>query len=146
VRILLDTEVWLWALASPERLGREATGLLEDLRHPLSLSAASLWEIAIKYSLGKLELPGEPSKFVPSRLAEMSIGTLPIAGGHALRVADLPPHHGDPFDRLLVAQAQLERMPMLTADPQLLLYDVETIWAARDPAPRVRRRPSRRRR
>ena len=146
MRILLDTEVWLWALASPERFGRHATTLLEELRHPLFLSAASLWEIAIKYSLGKLELPGEPSEFVPARLVEMRIDTLPIAGGHALGVADLPPHHGDSFDRLLVAQAQHERMALLTADPQLLLYDVETIWAARDPAPRVRRRPSRRRR
>jgi prevent-host-death family protein len=106
------------------------------------LSAASAWEIAIKVGLGKLKLPEPPARYVPARLAEQGMDALPIDHGHALRVAELPDHHADPFDRLLVAQAQLERMTLMTADPQLLAYEVDTLWAAEaePPAPRRRRR------
>jgi len=108
-RTLVDTECWLWWHLDPERLGPEAMALLEERRSPLLLSAASSWEIAIKVGLGKLELPVPPERFVPEQMAEDGIDPLPIEHAHALRVARLPPHHSDPFDRLLVAQAQLER-------------------------------------
>jgi PIN domain nuclease of toxin-antitoxin system len=144
VRILVDTECWLWALSAPERLGRQAEGLLEEHRYPLFVSAASLWEVAIKYGTKKVHLPAAPQEFLPAWFADMGIDALPIAARHALHVASLPPLHNDPFDRLLVAQAQLERLTLLTADAQLLLYDVETMWAGREPPPRVHRPRSRR--
>ena len=141
-RTLVDTECWLWWHLDPERLGPEAMALLEERRSPLLLSAASSWEIAIKVGLGKLELPVPPERFVPEQMAEDGIDPLPIEHAHALRVARLPPHHCDPFDRLLVAQAQLERCSLLTADAQLFGYDVDLVWGGRDrpPRPRPRRR------
>jgi PIN domain nuclease of toxin-antitoxin system len=142
-RVLLDTECWLWWHISPGRLGATALALFEERRSPLLLSAASSWEIAIKTALGKLELPSPPERFVPGRLAEDGIDALPIEHAHALRVARLPPHHSDPFDRLLVAQAQLEHCALLTADAQILDYDIEVVWGGRDgpPRSRARRRP-----
>ena len=137
-RTLLDTECWLWWHLSPERLGARALSLFEERRSPLLLSAASSWEIAIKTSLGKLELPTPPDRFVPEQLAEDGIDPLAVEHAHALHVARLPPHHSDPFDRLLVAQAQLERCAFLTADAQILAYDVEAVWAGRQPPPRPR--------
>jgi PIN domain nuclease of toxin-antitoxin system len=141
-RTLVDTECWLWWHLDPERLGPEAMALLEERGSPLLLSAASSWEIAIKVGLGKLELPVPPERFVPEQMAEDGIDPLPIEHAHALRVARLPPHHSDPFDRLLVAQAQLERCSLLTADAQLFGYDVDLVWGGRDrpPRPRPRRR------
>jgi PIN domain nuclease of toxin-antitoxin system len=129
VKILLDTQVWLWMLAAPERFCGATRSLLESGEQELYLSAASAWEIAIKHGLGKLTLPGRPAEVVPDLMAETAVLALPVQSSHALRVADLPPHHRDPFDRLLVAQAQLEGLPILTADPQLALYDVEIIRA-----------------
>ena len=139
-RILLDTECWLWWHLCPERLGKAAMALLEERRSPLLLSAASSWEIAIKEALGKLELPAPPERFVPEQMAEDGIEPLPIEHAHALRVARLPPHHSDPFDRLLVAQAQLERCSLLTADAQLFDYDADLVWAGRQSPPRPGRR------
>jgi PIN domain nuclease of toxin-antitoxin system len=137
-RILVDTECWLWWHLAPERLGAGAMVLLEDRRSPLLLSAASSWEIAIKVALGKLELPAPAERFVPERLAEDGIDPLAIEHAHALRVARLPPHHSDPFDRLLIAQAQIERCSLLTADAQLFAYDVDLVWGGSGSAPRTR--------
>jgi PIN domain nuclease of toxin-antitoxin system len=130
VRILVDTHCWLWAMAAPQHLNATARELLESPEHEVFLSAASAWEIAIKFALGKLRLPLPPSEYVPHRIAEQGMASLPIAQAHALRVAALPHHHRDPFDRILVAQAQLERCRLLTVDEQLRPYDVELIWAA----------------
>jgi PIN domain nuclease of toxin-antitoxin system len=143
-RTLLDTECWLWWHLAPERLGARAIALFEERRSPLLLSAASSWEIAIKSALGKLELPSSPDRFVPEQLAADGIDALAIEHAHALRVAGLPPHHSDPFDRLLIAQAQLEHCALLTADAQFLAYDVDVVWAGRAAAPpraTRRRRP-----
>ena len=116
--------------------------MLEDLtwaevrdliQHPdteLVFSAASAWEIAIKHALGKLELPLPPADYVPSRMERVAVTPLPITHDHALRVSALPPHHRDPFDRLLVAQSQAERLRLLTVDRQLEPYDVDLIWAS----------------
>ena len=131
MRYLLDTHVWLWMLADPDRIRADLAAELRASRTRLLLSAASSWEIAIKTGLGKLELPAPAGRFVPEQLAEDGIDPLPIQHAHALRVADLPPHHSDPFDRLLVAQAQLERCTFLTADAQILDYDVDVVWAGR---------------
>ncbi|REJ85550.1 MAG: type II toxin-antitoxin system VapC family toxin [Acidobacteria bacterium] len=128
MRVLLDTHVWLWMQVEPERFSRDTTEeILLDSTVDLLLSAASSWEIAIQHALGKLELPLAPTEYVPSRMASSGVLGLPIEHAHALHVASLPPHHTDPFDRLLVAQAQLESLPILTADAQLAAYDVQLL-------------------
>jgi len=129
VRVLLDTQAWLWMLAAPERFSRRSRALVASPKHELLLSAASAWEIAIKCAAGKLRLPGEPEMVVPTLMAQSQVTPLPVLHRHALRVAALPPHHRDPFDRLLVAQAQVEDLPILTADRMLRLYDVKTLQA-----------------
>jgi PIN domain nuclease of toxin-antitoxin system len=115
--------------ADPERLSRRARDLVETTEHELLLSVASAWEIAIKHGLGKLKLPASPADYVPSRMERLRTISLPIEQSHALRVSLLPLHHRDPFDRLLVAQAQLEDLPILTADTVFSRYDVEVIDA-----------------
>ena len=129
MRLLLDTQVWLWMQAAPKNLGPRALGLVVDPENDLLLSAASSWEIAIKHALGKLHLPVPPDEYVPSRMQTSGTDGLSITHAHALQVASLPAHHRDPFDRLLVAQAQVESLPVLTADPQIGLYDVEVVPA-----------------
>lgn len=140
MRILLDTQCWLWWFLAPDRLSGGAHEAIAGARDPLYLSAASSWEMAIKVGLGKLKLPQPLARYVPSRLAEQGMSALPVEHAHALRVADLPPLHPDPFDRLLVAQAQIERMTLMTADSKILAYDVETLWAGEGNPPRTRRR------
>jgi PIN domain nuclease of toxin-antitoxin system len=129
--VLLDTQVWLWATSAPERLGLRARALLVDPTNVLLLSAASSWEIAIKFALGKIKLPEPPETFVPSRMARDGIQALPVEHVHALRVARLRDHHRDPFDRLLVAQALVEDIPLMTADPHLARYGLAVIPAMR---------------
>jgi PIN domain nuclease of toxin-antitoxin system len=130
VKLLLDTHCWLWMQAEPERLGAEVLDILADEDNDLLLSAASAWEIAIKYALGKLPLPEPPDLYVPDRMATSGVVPLPVSHAAALRVAVLPPLHRDPFDRLLIAQAQLEKATVLTADRAFALYDVPVRWAA----------------
>jgi PIN domain nuclease of toxin-antitoxin system len=130
VRLLLDTHCWLWLQTSPERIARRTLSLLEDPDNEILLSAASSWEIAIKYALGKLPLPEPPERYVPSRMLASGTRGLGIEHAHALRVAELPPIHRDPFDRLLVAQAQLEKLVLITENPQLEKYDVTTQMAS----------------
>lgn len=124
---LLDTHVWLWLQTTPERMPEDVISLLADRTNTLLLSAASSWEMAIKYRLGKLPLPEPPADYVPERMRLTGVTPLPVEHAHALRVADLPQHHSDPFDRLIVAQAQLLGVPIVTADPQLNAYEVELI-------------------
>ena len=125
MKLLLDTHVWLWLQASPDRIEPGTLTQLEDVSNELLLSAASSWEIAIKYALGKLPLPLPPEEFVPGRMERSQVRGLPIEHRHALHVATLPAHHRDPFDRLLIAQAQLEGLPVVTADRQFEEYEVE---------------------
>lgn len=129
MRILLDTQVWLWMVAASDRLRPATRELVRDPGQELLLSAASAWEIAIKHGLGKLTLPGSPAVVVPELMALSGVTALPVLHAHALAVADLPPLHADPFDRILVAQARLERVPVLTADPWIGRYDVEVVEA-----------------
>lgn len=124
MRFLVDTHCWLWLQASPERLAVRVLSLLEDPANDLFLSAASSWEIAIKYALGKLPLPEPPSRYVPRRMTASGSRGLAIEHAHTLRVAELPLHHRDPFDRLLVAQAQIEKLVLVTIDRQFQSYDV----------------------
>lgn len=130
MKILLDTHCWLWWISSPEKMSPNACRQIADKNHAIYLSVASAWEIAIKYSLGKLPLPEPPWEFVPKRLARDAITPLAIEARHALRVAELPRHHRDPFDRLIVAQAIQEGIAIMTVDRQLAPYDADIIWAA----------------
>jgi PIN domain nuclease of toxin-antitoxin system len=111
----------------PSRFNPDLQRTLLDTNTQLFLSSASSWEIAIKYALGKLPLPEEPRTYVPSRMRLSGTSGLPVEHAHALHVASLPLHHRDPFDRLLVAQAQLESMPILTADPVLAMYEIAVV-------------------
>ena len=129
MRVLLDTQCWLWCLLSPDRLNPAAREVITAFRDPIFLSAASSWEIAIKVAIGKLTLPDKPARYVPSALAEQGMNALPVEHSHALRVADLPPLHADPFDRMLVAQASSESLTLVTADPQLSAYGVPILRA-----------------
>ena len=126
MRLLLDTQVLLWAAATPEQLG-DMTSAIEDATTELLVSAASSWEIAIKYAIGKLPLPEPPDHYVPHLLRDLGASPLAIAHSHALAVAALPHHHRDPFDRMLVAQAQQLRVPIVTSDAALDAYDVEVL-------------------
>ena len=90
--------------------------------------SASSWEVSIEYALGWMEIAKPPQEFFPEQLRRQAIGSLPVEHAHAFRVAKLPHHHRDPFDRLLVAQAQVERIPILSRDPALREVDVEVIW------------------
>jgi PIN domain nuclease of toxin-antitoxin system len=115
--------------AAPERLDDTARRLVEDGTNTALLSAASSWEIAIKFALGKLALPESPETYVPDRMRSSGVTALAVEHTHALRVAQLEHHHRDPFDRLLVAQAQIEGLVLMTADPVFDRYDVETVAA-----------------
>lgn len=128
MRLLLDTHVWLWMQTTPERLG-PALPAIEDPTNELLLSAASSWEIAIKWALGRLSLPEPPRLYVPRRVQTSAVTPLPIEHAHALAVADLPRHHRDPFDRMLVAQATTDRLPLVTADRAFAPYEVDVIEA-----------------
>lgn len=116
-------------LAQPQRLSRQAQAILEDPTNELFLSAASSWEISIKYALGKLPLPVPPLEYVPGRMKTSGIAPLPVEHSHALHAGALPLHHADPFDRLLIAQAQLEGLTILTADFQFGAYEVDLLPA-----------------
>ena len=128
MKYLLDTSVFLWALAAPSKLNRRARQLLLNQREGLFLSAASAWEISVKFGLGKLELHEIPAKCVPTWMLNWGIRALEISHLHALAVGDLPFHHQDPFDRMLIVQATMEEMVLLTADRMFEKYSVETLW------------------
>lgn len=128
MKYLLDTSVWLWSVGPIERINRRAREILADGKQEIYFSAASAWEVSIKMALGKLYLPETPETYVPKRLAAQAIQPLPILHHHALRVYSLPLHHEDPFDRLLIAQAQAENMAILTADRAIRKYDVNVVW------------------
>ena len=128
MRALLDTHTFLWWVLDLPRLSSKSRAILEDGANELLLSAASAYEIALKARSGRLTLPESPEAYVPARLITNGFSRLPIDLGHALRAGTLPWIHRDPFDRLLVAQAQMEGLAILTADPVISRYDVETIW------------------
>lgn len=129
MRLLLDTHVWLWAVLTPERLAPAARNAIEDVNNALLVSAASAWEIATKHAIGKLPLPERPEILVPRALIALGATELPISVRHAVSSADLPLHHRDPFDRILVAQAICEGVTLVTADHVLTRYSAPVLWA-----------------
>ena len=127
MKLLLDTHIWLWMNAEPWRLSAQARAAIDDVETERLLSLASCWEIAIKYSRNRLPLPSPPAVYIPRRLDDTAITLLPITLAHVLGVSELPPHHRDPFDRVLVAQAMAEGATIVTADAVLAAYGVPTI-------------------
>jgi PIN domain nuclease of toxin-antitoxin system len=121
MRILLDTHVLIWALIEPQRLAATTRRLLEDAGNEILFSAASIWEIAIKISLGRADFQIEPSEIIDAAISS-GFTELPVHAHVALQVSSLPPHHRDPFDRLLIAQAMTEPALFYTADRQLDPY------------------------
>jgi PIN domain nuclease of toxin-antitoxin system len=121
VRLLLDTRVYLWWLADDASLSEEARRAIADSRSVVHVSAASLWEASIKEALGRLELEGSD---LAEEIAANGFVELPVRAAHAHAAAHLPPHHEDPFDRMLVAQARLEGLTLVTASDLLAPYDV----------------------
>jgi PIN domain nuclease of toxin-antitoxin system len=127
VSILLDTNVLLWAAGVDGRLSESAKTLLDDPDQEIFFSAASAWEIAIKWSKGRLTLPASPKEVVTRIVTTAGLSQLSVSIKDACAVADLPRHHDDPFDRLLVAQAMANNLRLMTANPMLEHYDVDVI-------------------
>ena len=128
MRLLLDSHAFLWFAAGSDELSLVARRQIENPDNELFLSAASLWEIAIKTSLGKVTLARPFEALIPEQLAANAILILPIELRHLAALVSLPWHHRDPFDRLLVVQAAVEQMPIVTRDPAFREYAVEAIW------------------
>ncbi len=129
MRVLLDTNVFLWCIAGEtSRLSARAAGVVRDEANELVLSAASLWEIALKVRAGKLDLP-ERWEFFHEHMTALGIrSVLPIEARHVFGLFQLPEYHRDPFDRLLVSQCRAERLPLVASDRVLRRYPVEVLW------------------
>jgi PIN domain nuclease of toxin-antitoxin system len=128
VRALVDTHVAIWYVQGDPRLPRHVAEWLEQSDHHRLFSAASAWEIVIKASIGKMPLKRPALEFIDACIADLAMERLPILYDHVYRVASLPRHHGDPFDRMLVAQALVEDVAVVTGDAWIGSYGVQVIW------------------
>jgi PIN domain nuclease of toxin-antitoxin system len=128
MRLLLDTHTFLWWNTEDPQLSSRARELIGDGQNEIFLSAASAWEISIKTAQGKLVLPEPPAQYISNRISLYQFHPLPVQIHHAVQVYNLPMHHADPFDRLLIAQSQVESLPLISMDANIRNYDVEVIW------------------
>lgn len=128
MRLLLDTCTFLWWMVDAPALSHRVRLLLADPASEFYLSAVSSWEIALKYSAGRLPLPLPPAEYVPSRRRACGIRSLPLEEEATLELPRLPRIHSDPFDRMLVCQAIVHGLPILTPDPQIAQYPIRTVW------------------
>ena len=126
-RLLLDTNAFLYFINNDSALSETAKSLLES-EVDLLISAASLWEIAIKFSIGKLSLPDSFGNFIPLQILQNDIEILPVSLPHLERLSVLPFHHKDPFDRLIIAQSMVENLPIVSSDLAFDLYGIGRIW------------------
>lgn len=129
MRLLLDTHVFLWWDVRHRRLTKAMRAVLEDNSNTVFVSAATVWEIGLKRALGKLEFPAS----IEAAIAKNGFEPLVVSARHAELAAGLPRHHSDPFDRMLVAQAQLESLVLATQDPKLALYGTPLLGVSREP-------------
>ena len=128
MKILLDTHIFLWIFSEPERFSKDARSFVEDVTgNKFYLSDVSAWEASIKYGLGKLGLPESPESFFSSRVRRADYRRLRIDLDHVTKIHSLPQIHRDPFDRLLISQAAIEDMTILSEDPVFAEYDVRSI-------------------
>jgi len=128
MKLLLDTHAFIWWDSEPAKLSPKAIALCQDRRNTLVLSVVSLWEIQIKLQLGKLKLALPLKEIVESQQQTNSVEVLPITLAHVLALENLPAHHKDPFDRLLVAQATVEGAVLVSGDPNIAKYPVQVVW------------------
>ncbi len=128
MKVLLDTHTFLWWITDDPKLSLRVRGIISNGENEVFISAATGWEIAIKAQIGRLKMPDEPRRFILEQLKINGMKSLPIEMRHALHISTLPIHHQDPFDRMLIAQAQMEELPVLSADPQFGKYEVTIIW------------------
>lgn len=128
MKILLDTQAFLWLISDSEELSKKAKNIFLDLDNQLFLSLASIWEIAIKNSIGKLSFKKPVEEFIAEQLQINNISCLEIGFRHVIRTANLPFHHRDPFDRLLISQAIEEKIPIVTSDKAFDKYAIKRIW------------------
>ncbi|OAN45093.1 twitching motility protein PilT [Chloroflexus islandicus] len=128
MNLLLDTHSFIWFIDDHPALSSHARDLIAEPTHTIFLSIASIWEMAIKVSLGKLELNQPFELFLPYHLIRNNINILDIAIDHAMRVATLPFHHRDPFDRLIIAQSLIENIPIIGSDAVFDAYGVSRLW------------------
>jgi PIN domain nuclease of toxin-antitoxin system len=128
VKILLDTCAFLWLVTDDPKLSGLAKEIFLDSNNELLLSVVTGFEITVKYSLGKLHLTEPPKEFISNRMKANALTELPITLNHTLALQDLPWHHKDPFDRLLVAQAMVTQIPLLSSDEQLSAYGIKRLW------------------
>jgi PIN domain nuclease of toxin-antitoxin system len=128
VKLLLDTHTLIWAVDDPSKLGPQAVTALQDPADDLLLSAATIWEIAIKVGLGKLSLSMPYRQWMNQAITDLGMTVLPITVDYADVQVNLPKHHGDPFDRLLVAQSQVENIHLVSADPVFDQYGINRLW------------------
>ena len=128
MKLLIDTQCWLWWFSEPDRLTAATIAQISDESNEIWFSVASVWELGIKVGLGKLPLPEPIDRYLASRMKELGARSLEIRADHAIRAGGLPLHHRDPFDRMLIAQAQGEGMTIITADRLFDLYEVEILW------------------
>ena len=128
MRLLLDTHTFLWAVAEPRKMSARAASALRNGSNELYLSAASVWEMAIKRSLGKLETDVPLGDLIEQGREKIQLRVLDVIAAHGVSVEDLPFHHKDPFDRLLIAQALWEEMTIVGADGRFDAYGVKRVW------------------
>jgi PIN domain nuclease of toxin-antitoxin system len=128
MKVLLDAHAFLWYFTADPRLSQTAASTMADVRNELLVSIANLWEIGIKSSIGKLTLPGSFATLIPHQLQQANIHVMDIKLEHVAAVCTLPFHHKDPFDRMLAAQCQVEKLPVLSADPLFDQYGIQRIW------------------
>jgi PIN domain nuclease of toxin-antitoxin system len=128
MKALVDTHTFVWALLKDHRLTAKAKQILTSDTDELIFSLVSLWEIAIKMKIGKFNKLGSSVAYIRDEMTEYGMELLPIRYEHILRLESLPHHHGDPFDRLLIAQAMTESIPIVTSDAKFKAYDVKLIW------------------
>ncbi len=128
MNLLLDTHTFLWFIAGDSNLSQSARSAIEDEGNNIYISVASLWEIAIKVSIDKLELSEPFETLIPEQLAENGIELLDISVEHTALIASMPFHHRDPFDRLIAAQAKVEQMTLVSVDDAFDAYGIARLW------------------
>ncbi len=126
MKVLIDTHVLLWGLQDEAKLSRRVRALLPAA--DVWMSVASLWEIIAKVQVGRLTLPSPVGDYLSGKLRANGVSVLPLTFDHVRRLEEIPLHHRDPFDRILIAQSIDERLPLVSADPQFAKYSVELIW------------------
>jgi PIN domain nuclease of toxin-antitoxin system len=129
MKLLIDTQSWLWWFAAPDRLKQSTIETISNADNELWFSIASVWEMGIKAAMAKLPLPKPTDEYIRDTVRELGANLLDINATHALTAATLPPHHRDPFDRMIIAQAGIEKMTIVTADRVFERYTATIIRA-----------------